>query len=224
MRVLDAMTTNVITVGPEDGLKEAARTMVGAGVSGLPVLDGEGIVIGMITEADFVEAEAERSWGRNRRLLDAVFGNKDPKAHALTVGEAMSKNPVVIDPESDLSEAARKMHERAVKRLPVVTPDGKLKGIISRADIMSAFARPDELIEDEIREDVLVRLLGLDDSVLKVSVDAGVVHVKGEVPNRSDARLLEQLSARLEGVVAVESDLMWAVDDSKNPDEPTGVL
>ena len=80
MRVIDLMTTDVITVAPEASLKEAARRMIAAEFSGLPVVDEDGRVVGIITEADFVEAEADRSWGRDRRrLLDAVFGERRPR-------------------------------------------------------------------------------------------------------------------------------------------------
>jgi len=214
MNVIDIMSSEVITVTSETGLKEAARRMLQAGVSGLPVVDSSGVVIGMITEADFVEAEAARSWGRQRRrLLGAVVGEGRPiEAH--TVGEVMTSHPVAIDQDSDVTEAARKMAEHGVKRLPVITPDGKLVGIVSRADVLMAYARPDELIEDEIRGDVVGRLLQLDPDSIEVTVTEGDVTLTGSVPNRSDARLLEELTARLEGVIGVESDLEWALDDS----------
>jgi CBS domain-containing protein len=213
MHVIDIMTSDVITASEDTGLKEAARKMLQAGVSGLPVVDGAGTIIGIVTEADFVEAEAARSWGRQRRrLLGAVVGDHHP-AQAQTVGEVMTRRPVVIDQDSDVTEAARKMAEHGVKRLPVVTPDGQLVGIVSRSDIVMAFARPDEVIEDEIRNDIVERILLLDPEGLVVTVDEGSVTLGGEVPNRSDARILEELVSRLEGVTGVTADLRWSIDD-----------
>ncbi len=214
MNVIDIMSSEVITVTEETGLKEAARRMLQSGVSGLPVVDSSGVVVGIVTEADFVEAEAARSWGRQRRrLLGAVVG-EERHAVAHTVGEVMTTHPIGIDQESDVSEAARRMAEHGVKRLPVITPDGKLVGIVSRADIVMAFARPDELIEDEIRNDVIDRLLLLDPQSIDVTVDEGDVVLYGTVPNRSDARLLTELVARLEGVTDVDASINWTVDDT----------
>lgn len=220
MRVLDVMTANVVTVTPDDTLKEAARRMINFGVSGLPVVDEEDHVIGIITEADFLEAEANRGRDRNRRLLDALFHRPEAVRSAETVGEAMTRHPVVIEADAPLVVAAREMAERGVKRLPVIDDDGVLMGIISRADIVSTFVRPDDVIEDEIREDVIRRILLLGDDDIDVTVTEGVVNLSGEVPTKTDARLVEELSARLEGVVRVESELTWQIDDTKQGDIP----
>ena len=87
MRVLDLMTTDVVTVTPETGLREAARLMVNNGVSGLPVVSPEGTLIGIITEADFLEKEVEREHPVRPGLLSALFGKGDALAEAETVGE-----------------------------------------------------------------------------------------------------------------------------------------
>jgi CBS-domain-containing membrane protein len=222
MRVVDVMTTDVLTVSEDSGLKDAARLMINHGISGLPVLDEDGRVVGIITEADFVEAEADRAWSsERRRLLDTVFGERAQRA-AETVGDAMTKHPIVTDRDSDITEAARKMSDHGVKRLPVVNPDGQLEGIVSRADILTAFARPDELIVDEIENDVVRRILMLDPDTVEATATEGVVELTGEVPNRSDARLLEALVNRLEGVIKVQSSLTWAVDDTKGPEDRSG--
>lgn len=214
MRVIDVMTSEVITVSKETPMKEAARRMIQAGVSGLPVVDDAGVIIGIITEADFVESEAARAWGRQRRrLLGAVVGEVKP-AEAHVVSEAMTMHPVVIDQDSDVTEAARKMAEHGVKRLPVVTPDGRLVGIVSRSDILMAYARPDEVIEDEIKNDIIERILLMDSDDIDVSVSDGEVSLRGSVPTKTDARLLEELVDRLEGVVGVTADLSWSQDDT----------
>ena len=215
MRVIDLMTTEVVTVTADMSLKEAARTMTDLGVSGLPVLDDAGAIIGIITEADFLAREAGRSEPRRRRLLDALF-NEPQIAEAESVEEAMTLDPVVIYPEASLTEAARVMVNHGVKRLPVVDSEGHLRGVISRADVVAAFTRPDDIIEDEIREDVIRRILFLEADSVEVVVDDGVVRLSGAVPTKSDARLLEELTRRLDGVVRLESNIKFEVDDQRS--------
>jgi CBS domain-containing protein len=214
------MTTDVVTVGPETGLKAAARVMVEKGVSGLPVVDDTGVLIGIITEADFVQQEAGKSQRRYRRLLDALFGERETRPHGEVVADAMTRHPVTVDAEARIAEAAREMTDRGIKRLPVVDTDGKLLGIISRADILAAFTRPDDVIEDQIRQDILRRILLIDEDAVEVHVTDGVVKLEGTAPTRTDARLLEELTSRLEGVVGVDSNLSFEVDDAVTADSP----
>jgi len=222
MRVIDLMTAEVITVRPATPLKEAARLMVRSRVSGLPVTDDDGHLVGIITEADFLHREVERERPRRHGLLDALMGGDGPAlADAETVGEAMTTKVVTIPTDASIAEAARVMAVRDVKRLPVVDRDGKVLGIISRADVVAAFTRPDEVIEDEIREDVIRRILFIDPDDVEVAVDDGVVSLGGLLPTRTEARLLEELTRRLDGVVSVDSRLDWRIDDTKR-DRPVG--
>lgn len=211
MRVVDVMTTEVEKAHPDWSLKQAARAMIEHGVSGLPVVGDDGIVVGIITEADFIEAEADRAMGR-RRLFDTVFGEKKTRVPS-TVGAVMTGSPLVVERNTMLSEAARIMTDRNVKRLPVVDPDGRLEGIVSRGDILVAFARDDDAIAADVERGVVRRILMLDSSDVSVRVTDGVVTLAGEVPTRTDARLLEELVSRVEGVIRYESDLSWSFDD-----------
>ena len=220
MNVGQVMSTEVLTIGEEAPLKEAATVMVKAGVSGLPVVDDDRKVVGIVTEADFVAAEADRSWGRQRRrLLASFFGPRKPQV-ARTVGEAMTPSPHTIDSGSSVAEAARKMADLSVKRLPVVTPDGTLSGIISRADVMGVFARPDAELTDEIISSVVVGILRLSPDDLEISVVDGVASLTGHVDSRSESRLLEELAQRVEGVVAVSAEVTWSHDDMKPGSNP----
>lgn len=215
MKVSEVMTGDVTTIGADAPLKEAAMLMVNAGISGLPVVDDQRRVIGIITEADFVSAEAARAWGRQRkRLLANVFGEVQTPT-ASTVGDAMTTKPHTIDRDSSVTEAARRMTDLKVKRLPVVTPDGTLDGIVSRADVMGAFARSDEELRTEIEEDVIERVMRLEAGLVAVSIDDGVVEISGSLETRSETRLVEELIIRVEGVVSVTSHLTYAFDDLK---------
>ena len=202
MNVVDLMTTEVIAVSRDTGLREAARLMFRNRVSGLPITQQDGTLIGIITEAAFLRLEVERQEGARDQVV--------------TVGEVMSIGVVTIRPEMEIYEAAKIMAVQEVKRLPVVDDDNRLLGVISRADIVSIFTRPDDVIEDEIREDLLRRVLFIDPDDLGVSVTNGVVALSGEVGTRAEASMLEELTNRLDGVFGVETNLTWLhadVDD-----------
>lgn len=215
MKVRDLMTTDPVTTTPDSTLKEAARLMVRNQVSGLPVMEGDKIV-GILTEGDYLRQEADREQPYRLTLLEAIFGDGtgDPPPVEL-VSEVMSDKVRTIGPEATVSEAARVMSRRNIKRLPVVDEEGKLLGVISRADVVNAFTKPDEVIEDEVREDIIRRLLFLEPDSIEVDVDDGVVTLRGELENRTEAHLLEELTRRIAGVVRVDSHLEFEVDDER---------
>jgi CBS domain-containing protein len=214
MKVRDLMTTDPITTTADAPLKEAARTMVREKISGLPVMEGDKLV-GMVTEGDFLRQEANRDQPYRLSLLEALFGDGGAEPAVETVGEVMTEPVITITPDATVSEAARVMSHRKVKRLPVVDDEGKLIGVISRADIVNAFTKPDEVIEDEVREDIVRRLLFLEPDAVDVSVKEGVVTLSGELENHTEAHLLEELTRRIAGVVRVVSNLTYEVDDER---------
>ena len=214
MKVRDLMTTDPITTTPDAPLKEAARIMVREKISGLPVMKGAKLV-GIVTEGVFLRQEANRDQPYRLSLLEALFGEGGAEPAVETVGEVMTEPVITITPDATVSEAARVMSHRKVKRLPVLDDDGNLIGVISRADVVNAFTKPDEVIEDEVREDIVRRLLFLEPDVIGVSVDDGVVTLSGELENRTEAHLLEELTRRIAGVVRVVSDLTYEVDDQR---------
>ena len=190
--------------------------MLNRGISGLPVVDSDGRLVGIITEADFVARQLAQTEARPR-LLAALLRRPEPPQDTETVGEAMTESPITISADASITEAARLMVSEKVKRLPVVDLNGDLIGVISRADIMSAFARDDAGVEDEIRSGILTRLLFHEPNAIEVSVDQGVVTLRGELPNRSDVRLLVALAGRVDGVVRVDEKLTWRYDDLTGP-------
>lgn len=203
MQVVDLMTTDVITVSPGGAIREAARLMFRNRVSGLPVIDENAGLVGIITEADFLRLEVSRE------------EDAEP-APVETVGEVMNKGVVTVDPAMSIYEAAKIMVVQDIKRLPVVDPEDRLLGIISRADIVSLFTRPDDVIEDEIREDLIRRVLFVDPDEVDVKVQNGVVVFVGEIGTKTESRLLEELARRLDGVVRVDNQLTWRIDDTRS--------
>jgi CBS domain-containing protein len=212
MRVRELMTEDVITIGPDAPLKEAARRMLEAGVSGLPVTD-DGKLVGIITEADFVAGEAERR-GRRAGLLHFLDRRYEVPSQERSVGDVMTSPVVTIGPESDHPEAARLMEKNKVKRLPVVEND-KLVGLLSRSDALRAFVRSDKEIIDEIKGYVLAKVLWIEPSKVEVGCEDGNVTLRGRLETRSDANLLVELASRLDGVASVHDDLSWEFDNTK---------
>lgn len=200
MRTVDIMTSEVITVTPDTPIREAANLMLGNKVSGLPVVNGDGRLVGIITEADFLRLEVARHEADDPRPVE-------------TVGEVMSPSVLTIGPAHSITDAARIMVVNDINRLPVVDDDGRVLGIVSRLDVVAVFTRPDEVIEDEVKEDVVRRVLFVDPESFDVTVRHGTVTFKGEIGTRTEARLLEDMVRRLDGVIRVDNQLAWRVDD-----------
>lgn len=219
MRIAEVMSTSLVTVGAETPLKAAAHAMLEAGVSGLPVVDDDDRLVGIITEADFVAQEAAKDVPRPRRLLDALFGNggAGQLSDAEKVGDIMSTDITTVRSDYPVSRAAQEMVDVEVKRLPVVDEEGTLVGIVSRADVVRAFARSDDGVSAEIEEMLHRRILPVDSSAVQVVVEDGVVTLSGKVEARGDATIVEQLIERMDGVVRVVNRLEWDVDDDQSP-------
>lgn len=212
--VADVMTTDLVTVLPTTPFKEIVRRLRAARVSALPVLDEDGRLVGIVSEADLILKEdreleeAAHLFQRRHRRLDRQ------KAAGLYAGELMTSPVVTIGPGASLAEAARLMHRKQVKRLPVVDEDGRVVGIISRSDLLTVFLRDDAEIEQEVREDVVRRTLWIDPDTVSVRVREGVVYLEGQLERRSLIPVLERLVSSVEGVVGVEQRLTFEVDDT----------
>ena len=225
MRVNELMTTRVITVGPATPLKEVARTMVEHGVSGVPVCDVEGHVLGVVSEGDILYREHDPGEGRRGPLgwlVDGSAAAAYAKAGARTARAAMTAPAITIGPHESAARAARTMCERRVNRLPVVVDD-RLVGIVSRADLVRAFVRPDAAIEAELREDVLDRILWIEPGTIDVRVENGTVELSGRLHARTDVDLLERLAAVVPGVTRVDSTVEWELDNrARRPTQRVG--
>jgi CBS domain-containing protein len=203
MKVGDVMTRDVVGVAPSDSLKQAGRLLVEHGISGLPVVDGLGRVVGVLSEADLLPKEvAPLPVGRGLAPHEEL-----QKLDAVVVGEAMSSPALTIEEDRPVAAAARMLIEEGVKRLPVVR-DGRLVGIVSRHDLIRAFVRTDAEVAGDTREEA-IRLLGSDADGVTAAVDDGVVTLDGRVDNRPDAEILELVVSRIPGVVAVHSHVGW---------------
>jgi CBS domain-containing protein len=214
MKVRDVMTTEVATVRPNASVKEVARRLTLLGISGVPVVDAEGAVLGIVSEGDILvkergPVEETRAFFRlGKRAEPALLA----KSTAKTAGEAMTSPAIVIGPERPVSAAAKLMFERGINRLPVVS-DERMVGIVTRADLVRAFSRPDSELEREIRTDVLERKLWVPAGTVGVSVVEGAVTLSGVVDTETDADVLVRLVERVPGVVSVASTVGWRISD-----------
>ena len=215
MKIKELMRENPIAVGPDTPLRDVAIILTEGGFSGLPVIGERLEVLGVVSEADILVKEQGPA---NRRggVLGWLLADEVPdtaKLAARTAAEAMTSPAITIRPEAHVSYAARLMTENGIKRLPVVDSHGVLIGIVTRADLVRAFARPDHEIEREILEDVIRRILWIEAPNVVVRVERGEARLSGRLERRSDAELLEQFAARVPGVVSVHSTLRWRWDD-----------
>lgn len=213
MKVSDVMSTDIVTVTPDTPLKDAATTMLEAGVSGLPVVD-DGFLVGIITEADFVDREAANDPPMRYRLLGVLFGRRTGRTNSgRTVGDVMSTDLVTVEGNMSVARAARFMVDHGVKRLPVVDESGRLAGVISRADVMTVFVRPDDAIAGEVSDLLSKGVLPIAPGDVNVTVDAGIITLAGSVNARVDAQVLEDIASHMDGVLGVVNQLEWEVDN-----------
>jgi CBS domain-containing protein len=206
MKVADLMTTDVMTAAPDDSLKDVARALAAKRVSGLPVVGSTGQVLGVLSEADILAKEVDGN-ARVSALHRFLEGpSVDDRFDALTVEEAMTAPPITIEASRPVTEAASKMLTEGINRLPVVDDEGRLVGLVTRADLVRAFARDDAAIEAEliqvIRED-----LWLDPESVEITVENGVVELAGELQSEDEARIVALFARRIPGVVEVSSTL-----------------
>jgi CBS domain-containing protein len=212
--VRDLMTTPVVTVGPETPFKEIVARLAEHRISALPVVDDDGRVLGVVSEADLLlkeefpdpDQDVPLFWTRRRRL-------ERNKAAAATARDLMTVAVVSIAPDATAPEAARRMHTAKVKRLPVVDERGRLVGIISRADLLKVFNRSDEDIRREILDEVIVGEFMMAPSRFFIQVHDGVVVLEGRVERLSLLPWVVRAVHSVEGVVRVENRLAYDIDD-----------
>jgi CBS domain-containing protein len=218
--VRDVMTTEVVTAEPSTPFKEIAGRLAQHRISAVPVLDADRRVLGVVTEADLLlkqehpdpKATIPLIWTKRRR-------QERTKAAAAVAAKLMTTPPVTVPPTATVTEAARRMHTARVKRLPVVDEEGRLVGIVSRADLLKVFTRPDDAIRSEIINDVIVGDLMMNPSRFLIRVEDGVVVLEGKSELSSLIPYLVRAIHHVEGVVRVDNRLSFDVDDL-NPGMP----
>ena len=139
------------------------------------------------------------------------------KASAVTAAELMTKPPVTIGPDVPVTQAARLMYSRRVKRLPVISDDGRLIGIVTRADVLSVYSRPDADIRHEIIQDLILGTFLCDPDRFTVTVTDGIVTIEGTPESTVVGRDIIEAARHVEGVVAVRDRLSYLQDTPYRP-------
>jgi CBS domain-containing protein len=216
-RVREVMTTEVATVGEGAPFKQIVRVLAKHRVSALPVLDADGRVVGVVSEADLLHKEEFPAAppARGRRAPRRPPAAR-AKAAAATAGELMTAPAVTVGAEATVAEAARLLERHGIKRLPVVDDAGRLVGIASRADLLRVFLRADEDIRREVLEDVLLHTMWVDPDEFTVEVRDGVVTLAGPLDFRSLIPIAVRLVHGVDGVVDVVDRLWSEVDDTRD--------
>ncbi|MEU1279245.1 CBS domain-containing protein [Streptomyces sp. NPDC005805] len=196
------MTSTVVAVGPAAGFGDIVRVLRQWQVSAVPVVDDEGRVLGVVSEADLLPKEELRTAApglidQRNRLADYA------KAAATTARELMTAPAVTVAASAPLPRAAHLMARHQVKRLPVVDGTGTLKGIVSRGDLLKVFLRPDEELAEEVRHEVVDRLFPVSGHGVRVAVDQGTVTLTGAVRDADLVAVAERLARAVDGVVDV---------------------
>lgn len=202
--VADVMTTQVISVGPATGYRQIADLLVRHRISAVPVVAVDGSVLGVVSQADLLEKlEYADAWPHHPLVARTLSTPRTLSGD--TAAALMSSPAVTIGATAPVSTAARVMTAARVKRLPVVDPDGRLVGVVSRHDVLRLFARPD----DEVRESVLHALasLGVAPDRLRVEVIGGLVQLSGPVDDDVTALTLTAVVGSIPGVVDVLDQL-----------------
>lgn len=211
LKVADLMTDEVVSVAPGTGFKDVAKLLAQYDVSGVPVLDDEDRVVGVVSQTDL--------------LAHTVSGLSHPAEQSSTVAgppsasDVMSAPAVTVHAEETVADAARLMTRRSVERLPVVDVEDRLVGIVTRRDLLRMFLRPDSEIRRRVSDEVLTEVLGVPTGDVDVHVVDGLVTLDGQVERRSQLPALVGLVEQLDGVVAVASRVTARTDDTASTHE-----
>ncbi|MEZ0090943.1 CBS domain-containing protein [Streptacidiphilus sp. EB129] len=218
-RIERVMTAPVVTVRPDTPYKAVAELLAAHRISGLPVVDADGAVLGVISETDLMARQvlAEEQWlnpsrGHGRPLTRAAR-TESAKAQAQTARELMSAPPVTVHSGAGVVEAARTMARHHVERLPVIDDEHRLVGIVTRRDLLSVFLRTDAEIRSDIVEEVVVRTLWLAPKSIMIDVADGVVTLTGRLERNSQVADAVRMTQQVDGVVRVVNRLDHTLDD-----------
>ncbi len=212
--VRDVMAADPVTATTSTPFKDLVRMLAGQQVSGLPVLSRQGKVVGVVCETDLLIKEEFRqapgTWppgGPHPRALQA-------KVAGDTAGDVMTTRPITVQPDTAVAEASRLMRRHHVSCLPVIGKAGTLAGTVGPRDLLRVFLRPDSEIRTEVIDEVLVRRLGIDPALISVDVTDGVVTLAGELARKSMLPLAIAATQAIGGVVNVEAQLTYVIDDT----------
>jgi CBS domain-containing protein len=223
MKANDVMTPTVVAVAPETPVPEIARLMLERRVSGLPVIDAKGVVIGVVSEGDLmrrpeIDTDKPRSWWLRVFLSDEDLARRFAKTHGLHAKDIMTRPAVTVAPNAELTDVVHVLEAKRIKRVFVVDK-GRVAGVITRADLLRALYAREVLAakavpptDQEIRAQIVKALGEQEDwasgAVVNVQVADGVAHIWGQTEYESQRKALLLLVEGVPGVKAVVPHLV----------------
>jgi len=222
MQAQDVMTRGVISVSPDDTIARAVRLMLQERISGLPVLNNAGRVVGVITEGDFLRRAETATEHKRPRWLEFLLGpgrlaEEYVRTHGRKVSEIMTAEPITVAEGTPLEQVVALMEKKRIKRIPVVRGD-KMVGIVSRANLLHALARlaaeatPTTVSDKAIQEKLLGELASqkwAPTGAIEVIVRNGVVDLWGTVTDDRERQALIVAAENVPGVKRVNDHVAW---------------
>jgi len=217
MQAADVMTQNVITVSPDSEVSEIATLLLEHGISAVPVVDGGGKVLGIVSEGDLM-GRVENDASRRKSWWLRLFAGQDAadyvKSHGRRASEVMTKDPITIDEEMPLHKISRLLEKHRIKRVPVVRDD-KLVGIVSRSNLLRGFSvvaseasvtSDDREIRKAIHKEVDENTGVMVDRI-NIIVSEGKVQLWGLVENQQEKMAVQVAAENTPGVTSVDNNL-----------------
>ena len=238
MQVKDIMTSPVVSIEPDTSVTQAIRIMLQRHISGLPVVDKDGRLVGVVTEGDLLRRVETGTERKRPRWLEFLVGpgrlaDEYTRAHGRKVLDVMTADPATVTEDTSLEEVVKLMEKRRIKRVPVLK-DGRIVGIVSRANLLHTLAgvarevKPALASDQAIREQLLAELARqawAPVAMIDIVVRNGVVELWGTVTDERERQAIKVAAANIPGVKEVNDHLAW-VDPTSGmvfyqPNEPT---
>jgi CBS domain-containing protein len=238
MKAKDVMTSPVISVEPDATIVQAVRIMLQRRVSGLPVIDKDGRLVGIVTEGDFLRRAETGTTRRRPRWVEFLIGpgrlaDEYTRSHGRKVHEIMTPDPFSVTEDAPLEEIVKLMEKRQIKRVPVMR-DRQLAGIVSRANLLHALAGVVREVGPTVQSDEAIRALLLAElgkqswapvALIDPIVRNGVVELWGSITDERERQALVVAAENVPGVKAVHDHLVWVDATSgmviyQGPEEP----
>jgi CBS domain-containing protein len=222
MKARDVMTSPVKTAGPRDTIRTAIETMLAAHVSGLPVVDGEGRLVGVLSQGDLLRRVELGTEKQRSRWLEFLVGpgrsaSDYVQTHGRYIEEVMTADPIVVEADTPLEEVVGIMERRRIKRVPVVR-DGKLIGIITRSDFLASLLAAEKATAVATGNDTAIRTAILEElqkkawvpsASIRIAVVDGTVTLAGTILDERERDALRVAAENVPGVKAVHDELLW---------------
>lgn len=231
MEANDVMTTSVVAVGPDTDVRTIAQRLLERGISAVPVVDDSGHLLGIVSEGDLMHRPESETEGRPSWWLRLFAGSEEKardyaKSHGKKAADVMTREITTVTEDARLDEIAATLERHRIKRVPVLR-DGKLVGIVSRANLLHGLAtaaatQPLRASDKQLRQDLdkAMAEAGVRTGFMNIVVADGVVHLWGAVESSAEKRAARIAAENTPGVTEVRDEtnvlpasvraVMWA--------------